>query len=74
MSAFVDLLREAFPRDAEGRTVCAFCGKPRGRDKATCRSCWFSIKPVQRAAYMDMDLETRARWILDNRPVMAPAQ
>jgi hypothetical protein len=68
VSALVELLRDAFPRDASDEPICAWDGRSRQRDHALCRSCWRSVSDVDRARYMAMQLEDRAKWILANGP------
>lgn len=67
----VPLMRRAFPRDAVDRTICAWCGAPRGRYMALCREDWRRVSPSDKARYLDMDIFARAQWIIDHIPSMA---
>lgn len=64
-----DLLREAFPRHGEkGAPFCFWCGHDRESWMALCRSCWRGLDAMVKDTYIAMDMQDRARWIIQHKP------
>lgn len=73
MGDLAELLAKAFPRHVttdghRGQPFCGWCGHERLAWMALCRPCWRGLTRAQKAEYIDLDIEGRARWILERKP------